>query len=115
MMARLLKDLSADFTDITMPLRQVIVNTHSPVLVKQMSFWKKDLNVSLWFSQLATLITEVEHQKIKLRMSKILPVIKDHTSQLTLQFTEQERKLTLAEVIQYLQTADAEKAIEELR
>ncbi|GAK61471.1 hypothetical protein U27_01372 [Candidatus Vecturithrix granuli] len=131
-MAHLLKDLSVDFTNPSMPLRQVIVNTHSPVLVKQISLWKTDPNVSLWFSQISTLITQVEdlienkakndqrvcpgtRKKIKLRVSKILPVIKEHASQLVLQFTEQERKLTLAEVIQYLQTADAEKAIEELR
>ncbi len=50
-----------------------------------------------------------------MRVSKILPVIKEHTSQLTLKFTEQERKLTLSEVIRYLQTADAEKAIEKSR
>ncbi len=130
-MARLLKELSVDFTDLTMPLRQVLVNTHSPVLVSQIIHWKEDRNVSVWFSQLVTLITEVEHtaineanahittehqkQKIKMRVSKILPVIKEHTSQLTLKFTEQERKLTLSEVIRYLQTADAEKAIEEIQ
>ncbi|HBK30102.1 MAG TPA: ATPase, partial [Porphyromonadaceae bacterium] len=32
-MASLLKDLTNDFTDEELPLRQVIVNTHSPILV----------------------------------------------------------------------------------
>ncbi len=120
-MAHLLKALSVDFTDTDMPLRQVIVNTHSPVLVSELIHWKADNSVSIWFSQLSTLITEVESptkpvpKKIKMHVSKFLPVLKSDTSQLTLKFSEQERKLTLAEVTRYLETADAGKALEEIR
>jgi predicted ATPase len=52
-MARLLKELTVDFKDTEMPLRQVIVNTHSPVLVNQLINWQDDENVSIWFLQLA--------------------------------------------------------------
>lgn len=129
-MAHLLKALSVDFNDPETPLRQIVVNTHSPVLVSQLIHWKADSNVSIWFSQIAALITEVKvptddalhdthaepaTQKIKMHISKFLPVLKNSTGQLTLKFSEQERKLTLAEVTRYLETADAGKAIEEIQ
>jgi predicted ATPase len=111
-MAMLLKDLSVDFKDKEMPLRQVIVNTHSPVLVNELITWKNDKNVSIWLSQLNTLITSIDGKKIKLKVTKILPVTKENEKQLSLEFVnEQERKLTLSEVIKYLKTADPEIAL----
>lgn len=120
-MARLLKDLTVDFSDTSTPLRQVIVNTHSPVLVSQLLQWKADRSVSVWFSQLVTLITEVKNRvepalpKIKMRVTKILPVIKERFSQLTLSYSENERKLTLSAVMHYLQTADADNVIKDIQ
>ena len=120
-MARLLKDLTVDFSDASTPLRQVIVNTHSPVLVSQLLQWKADRSVSVWFSQLVTLITEVKNRvepalpKIKMRVTKILPVIKERFSQLTLPYSENERKLTLSAVMHYLQTADADNVIKDIQ
>ena len=63
-MARLLKDLSVDFEETEMPLRQVIVNTHSPVLVSQLIDWKDDKNVSIWFSRLNTLTTTIDTRRM---------------------------------------------------
>lgn len=120
-MARLLKDLTVDFSDTSTPLRQVIVNTHSPVLVSQLLQWKADRSVSVWFSQLVTLITEVKNRvepalpKIKMRVTKILPVIKERFSQLTLPYSENERKLTLSAVMHYLKTADADNVIKDIQ
>ncbi|WP_368810887.1 AAA family ATPase [Flavobacterium sp. B17] len=54
-MLDLLADLSTDFLDNELPLKQVIVNTHSSVLVGE--FWtnyKDDENKSLWFSKMIT-------------------------------------------------------------
>lgn len=109
-MAKLLKDLTVNFEDPAMPLRQVIVNTHSPVLVGELLKWEQDKGVSIWLSQLNTLITTINDKKTKLKITKILPVVKELAKQLTL-FSEEERKLTLAEVIKYLQTADIENTI----
>lgn len=110
-MARLLKELTVDFEDTETPLRQVIVNTHSPVLVSQLINWKDDENVSIWLSRLNTLITTIEEKRIKMKITEFSLVIKEDKKQLTLFVSENEAKLTLQEVVEYLKTADAESAI----
>jgi len=82
-MAKLLKELTVDFKDTDMPLRQVIVNTHSPVLVSQLINWQDDKNVSIWLSQLTTLISTIEGKRIKMKSSNFHPVIKENKKQLT--------------------------------
>ena len=114
-MARLLKELTVDFKDTEMPLRQVIVNTHSPVLVSQLINWQDDENVSIWLSQLTTIISTIEGKRIKMKSSNFHPVIKENKKQLTLFFSENEAKLTLSEVVEYLKTADAESAIKNIK
>jgi predicted ATPase len=114
-MARLLKELTVDFKDTEMPLRQVIVNTHSPVLVSQLINWQDDENVSIWLSQLTTIISTIEGKRIKMKSSNFHPVIKENKKQLTLFFSENEVKLTLSEVVEYLKTADAESAIKNIK
>jgi predicted ATPase len=111
-MTELLKDLSVDFNEIDTPLRQVIVNTHSPVLVGNMLKWESNPNVSIWYAQMRTSISDIEGVKrLKLNSTKISPVLKEKTHQLNLIFTEQERKLTLSIVQDYLQTAEFEDSI----
>lgn len=107
-MAKLLKDLSIDFSDTEFPLRQVIVNTHSPNLVGEIYHWKNDSNVSIWYAQMRTMISDINNQRIKLNITKISPVVKDHSQQLTLGYSEREKKITLATVKSYLQSADFE-------
>ena len=111
-MTELLKDLSVDFNEVDVPLRQVIVNTHSPVLVGNMLEWKNDKNVSFWYAQMRSVITSVNQERLKMNCTKISRVIKDDSlHQLSLIFSEQDRKLTLAIVKEYLQTAEFEDAI----
>jgi len=114
-LAQLLKVLSADFSDQEAPLRQVIVNTHSPVLVSELIQWQTDRFVSVWLSRLNSLIASVnDDQKIKIKITKMSPVVMEHTcnGQLSLfSLSDAERKLTLSEVVKYLQTADVENAI----
>ena len=108
-MIELLKDLSIDFADISMPLRQVIVNTHSPILVGNMMKWENDNNVSIWYAQMRSTITEINSTRIKISTTKINRVIKDNSlQQISLIFSEQDRKLTLSIVNDYLQTAEFE-------
>ena len=113
-MAKMLKDLSTDFTNTEMSLRQAIVNTHSPVLVSEMIQWKNDKNVSVHFSEMRTRITEVEGTKIKMNVTKITPVQKETEYQTIISYSEQDRKLTLATIKDYLQTADFENTIKTL-
>ena len=111
-MTELLKDLSVDFNEIDIPLRQVIVNTHSPVLVGNMLKWKDDKNVSIWYAQMRTSISNINDNRMKVNSTKISRVIKDDAlQQLNLIFSEQDRKLTLAIVKDYLQTAEFEDSI----
>lgn len=108
-MAKLLKDLSIDFSDIDLPLRQVIVNTHSPILVNEIYHWRNDPNVSIWYAQMRTLISDINERRIKLNITKINPVLKDNApQQLTLEYSQQEMKMTLVNVKNYLQSADFE-------
>lgn len=117
-LTKLLYNLSVDFTDSNVPLRQILVNTHSPVLVGEIITWKDDKRVSIWYSQLNSLITFTGKNKSKINVTRILPVIKSDTEekQLSLLFpslnlTDSEIKITLAQVKKYLETTDLEQTI----
>lgn len=112
-MTRLLKDLCTNFSDIEAPLRQVIVNTHSPALVSQMLQWKDDRLVSVWLSRLNTHIADIDGRRVKTRITRMSPVSKESGKNIQLQLfsvSEQEARFNLAEVIKYLETADIENA-----
>lgn len=101
-MVNLLKDLTTDFGDCDLPLRQVIVNTHSTVFVGEIQRWKDDMNVSIHFAEIRPRVfSMVSGQKVKLDISKIVQVPKE--GQLTLNFSEQERKLSLQMIKEYLE------------
>jgi predicted ATPase len=118
-MAKLLKDLSVDFTDIDMPLRQVIVNTHSPTLVGRIFEIENPQDITVWFSQLGTQIAEKSNKKFKMHITKMLPVeseVKtDKKGRLTLNFPESEKKLALHQLIKYLESSGFDSLISELR
>lgn len=103
-MAELLKNLSNDFTDDEMPLRQVIVNTHSPMLVSNVYKWKNDNTVSIWFAEITNRIADIDGKRMKISVTNILPVTKEKDYQLSIEFSESQKKMTLATVKQYLET-----------
>lgn len=118
MMINLLSDLTTDFNDIEdpiLPLRQVIINTHSPVLINDI-FGIENPNITIWFSQLVSQITKIGNNpndsKVKFRATKILPVIMPiNKLNKNYQFdfvTKKEEELTLNEVINYLSSSDFE-------
>jgi predicted ATPase len=102
--AELLKNLSNDFTDDEMPLRQVIVNTHSPILVNNIYKWGRDSTVSIWYAEINNRITDINNVRIKISVTNILPVTKELDYQLALSFSESQKKMTLATVKEYLET-----------
>lgn len=110
-MAQLLKDLSIDFIDPEAPLRQVIVNTHSPVLVSELLQLRNNSSVSVWFSKLHSLITDIDDHRIKIKISRMTPVSTAYQQTPLFSVSDSERKLTMSEVIKYLETADPENAI----
>lgn len=108
-LAILLKDLSVDFSDTTSPLRQVIVNTHSPLLVGKIFELRKIGAVSILLSQLVAHISG-GNQRFKMLVSRVIPV--EQQEQPSFPFTEEERRLTVSELYDYLQTSYAEKHLE---
>ncbi|PMD94697.1 ATPase [Siphonobacter sp. BAB-5405] len=112
-MANLLKDLSTDFSETGNPLRQVIINTHSPVLVGQLIQWKEDSNVTIWLSSLNTLITTIQDKRLKIKVTSI--DLASKSNQYDLNFDNKKRLFTLNEIEKYLRTADTENALSALR
>lgn len=108
-MALLLRDLSSDFTDKSMPLRQIIINTHSPVFVSEIHKWISDRNVTICFAEMVSRIVLIHDKKYKLCISKINPLDKERNAQTTILFSEQDRKLTLQMIKEYLQVMDCER------
>ena len=116
-MAALLSDLSVDFSDVDSTLRQVIINTHSPILVSELFDLEKD-SISVWLSQLVTTIAQVGNKKVKIYASKIISVDsdikRDENNQAQINFPD-EKKLALAQLKRYLEHAkDVEKTIKDL-
>lgn len=103
LMTKLLFNLSADFDNEIMPLRQVIVNTHSPLLVREMIDMKEINTTSVWLSKMTTLITEIEGKKVKLKNTQILPVSIDREYSLF-----QPNKMSIADLDTYLNTLKEE-------
>ncbi len=102
----LLIGLSVNFTQTEQPLRQIIVNTHSPILVGATLRWENDRRVSVWLSQLVTLVQNIEDRRMKVGVTKMLPVEKP--SQTTLTFSDTENKWTRERVREYLNTVGLE-------
>jgi predicted ATPase len=103
-MVELLKDLSVDFYDEEMPLRQVIVNTHSPVVVGNLFSYENQPNVSIWYAKMASRITNINGTRLNINVTKLLPV--ENNPQLKIEFSAQEKTLTSGTVKRYLETAD---------
>lgn len=107
-MASLLKDLTNDFSDADSYLRQVIVNTHSPILVGKLNKWDDDINVSVWYAQMINRVTNIGDTRRKMLVTNILPVLKDDSKQMELGFdiTDEQKKLTITTVKKYLETTE---------
>ncbi len=103
-MASLLKDLTNDFTDDELPLRQVIVNTHSPILVSNIYKWENDNTVSIWYAEMSNRVTDINEERMNISVTNILPVNKESNYQLNIPFSEPQKKMTLATVKEYLET-----------
>ncbi len=103
-MAELLKNLTNDFTDEELPLRQIIVNTHSPILVNNIYKWEDDNTVSIWYAEINNRVTDINKVRMKIYVTNILPVTMKLEYQLSINYTDSQKKMTLATVKQYLET-----------
>jgi hypothetical protein len=99
-----LKDLTNDFKDDELPLRQVVINTHSPILVNNIYKWQNDVNVSIWYAEISNRVTDINDERMSISVTNILPVTKEDQVQLNIPFSEAQKKMTLATVKEYLET-----------
>ncbi len=99
-MAQLLYNLTSDFEVENTPLRQAIVNTHSPLLVRQMLNLESSHAVSVWLSKMNTLVTEFEGKRVQMRCSSIDRVSLDKQLSLSLP----KFSLSAEDLVNYLST-----------
>ena len=105
-MAELLRDLSSDFSDASIPLRQIIINTHSTVFVTEIQRWLSSPFVSIGFAQVVSRIISFNGEKKKILISKISIVPKENESQLP--FPDIEQKMSTQMINDFLQKNDNE-------
>lgn len=99
-MAELLQLLTTDFNDEDNLLRQVIVNTHSPLLLQCLRNEELDSKdgISIWFSRLVSRTASIGGRWTSIRVSKLTPLSRS----LQYSFTIEENKMTLADAEKYL-------------
>jgi predicted ATPase len=110
-MATLLKALSNNFKDVETPLRQVIVNTHSPILVGNiLELYMDDKNVSIHLSRMVNRVTTIENRRIGVSITNMDNPFEGYTETAGGIFTQIEQKAkmkyALSNVKQYLETSD---------
>ncbi|MCS7019967.1 MAG: ATP-binding protein [Cytophagales bacterium] len=103
-MMQLLKELSTDFKNEYEPLRQVIVNTHSPILLQHFSQSLNDSLTSIWYAQMKNIITDTPIGRSKISATEILPVSESIQFE-AFPISEAKQKIALATVKEYLATA----------
>lgn len=104
--AELLKDLSSDLSDDCTPLRQVIVNTHSSILVRYIFNWNADPTVSIYYSELVNRVTDVAVSRELLSVTRMTPVRKELDYQLSIPYSHEVQKMTLSLVQRYLENPE---------
>lgn len=101
-----LRDLTTDFATPEAnhePLRQLLINTHSPVLVSQL-----DVNKELLF---AHMVSQMEPDRgILHRITKIFPVTTERQLKLDLGIATAEQVYAVGEVVKYLDSTDLGEA-----
>jgi hypothetical protein len=104
----LLHDLATDFSDpdqAKLPLRQLLINTHSTTLVKQSSMLPNIL--------FAYVLTRAQPGNPPMRITRIVPV-KPNPYQPGF-FDKKEKTYVLAQAIEYLESGDVGEALAEIR
>lgn len=103
-MVNLLKDLCTDFSNAEIPLRQVIINTHSPVLVNSIYSWKNDDKVTIWYAVMRDRVDTIEQKRLNMSVTKISKVLKENE----IDFEDPNQKHTLTTIKRYLETTSSQ-------
>lgn len=101
-MAMLLRNLTSDFTDTELPLRQVIINTHSTVFIREMSETIEDVNQSIYFARMVCRVMTFDGKKTNLFASIVHLVPKEKDPHIP--FPDQEQRLSAQMLEDFLET-----------
>ena len=108
--ARVLRDLATNFQDedqVNLPLRQLIVNTHSPAFISQ-----TEIRNALLFAYMVTRMRPPEKEIPPQRVTRIVPVIKSDAQLLSdLEVSEEEKTYTLDQIKDYLNSDSLNDAV----
>lgn len=99
-MAALLNALSTDFTIEDIPLRQVIINTHSTLFIREISKSLDDACLSLYFAKMVNRILMVNGAKSTLSASVVYPVPRELDQRLP--FPDQEQRISYQLLVDFL-------------
>ena len=103
----LLQELSTDFSqepEAAEPLRQVIINTHSPVLLSKAL--ELERNVGLFYSEMVTSIHP--ERKHSTKVSCLYPIHKDAQDATNLTMDVDDKTIYAKQVVDYLYSTDLE-------
>ena len=111
MVEEVLRPLATNFAedDPALPLRQLLVNTHSPVLAQALG--KENLARELLFT---TMVSQTAPDGVA-RITRLYPVQASRQLQIDLGIGKEVTTYTLGEVIAYLESADSSALIAQLR
>lgn len=101
-MANLLKDLTNDFKDPDMPLRQLIVNTHSTVFIHEVRQFLKDSCFSLYFARMARRILFYKEQKMTL-LASVFGAVPSKEPDPEIPFPDQEARVSYQMLVEFLE------------
>ena len=107
--ARILRDLATNFQDedqVNLPLRQLLVNTHSPTFISQ-----TEIRDALLFAYMVTRVSPAEKEMPPQRVTRIVPVIKTHAQlALDLGISPEDETYTLDQIKNYLNSDSLNQA-----
>ena len=107
-LVRMLSEWTVDFTNPEAPLKQLVINSHSPIVVAEVLNLEYDWGGSVWFTQIASRWATVDGNKYPVKVTYILPVVdpakRSPASVLPQHPNDKLAKLTLHQVREYLTT-----------
>jgi predicted ATPase len=118
---KLLVDLSVNFVDHEQPLRQVIVNTHSPAVLAEAVNYMQSSKVEIHYADIHTVITDLPTQKENeqarkaIQITRIVPVKAQTALDLGSTASVADQKITLRTVTKYLSSDSENKALQTLQ
>ena len=96
-----------DEDQVNLPLRQLLVNTHSPTFISQ-----TEIRDALLFAYVVTRMRPPEKEIPPQRVTRIVPVIKSDTQSLSdLAVSEEEKTYTLDQIKDYLNSDSLDAAV----